>query len=243
MSKSKTDTRDGYYGRSYYCQAERGYHESHLDRARDQKALHPFFWSVLTEGKFQPKTLLDAGCGLGLYADFAASQGVVVTGLDRSSFACQESSQLLGSNKVVRHDLEKTAIPFRANRFDAVACLDVIEHVKRDQYVLNQIYRVIKPGGRILITTPNASGWWHRIFGQSDFSHVNVQDQRYWRQLLTKTGFINIELTGIALFDLLPHKRLRKLFKRRRARPIRLSWPPFLVWALVIRASKPVGWS
>lgn len=46
------------------------------------------------------------------------------------------------------------AIPFKDDQFDTVLCLDVIEHIKDDQKVINEIARVLKKGGKLIFATP-----------------------------------------------------------------------------------------
>jgi len=46
------------------------------------------------------------------------------------------------------------AIPFKDNVFDTVICTQVIEHVPRPWLVVHEIYRVLKEGGHLLLSTP-----------------------------------------------------------------------------------------
>lgn len=51
-------------------------------------------------------------------------------------------------------DISKDRYPFKNNSFDYVICNAVLEHVKDDNYVLNEIYRVLKPGGSFYVSIP-----------------------------------------------------------------------------------------
>src|SRR3972149_2771725 len=54
------------------------------------------------------------------------------------------------------------APPYRSAQFDAVICVDVLEHLEDDRAGLADIYRVLKPGGRVLVTVPAFQSLWSR---------------------------------------------------------------------------------
>ena len=51
-------------------------------------------------------------------------------------------------------------LPFSESTFDIVICLDVLEHIIEDSTVTSEIYRVLKPGGRFLISVPEDPKLW-----------------------------------------------------------------------------------
>lgn len=102
------------------------------------------FDELIKENRGKDKVWLDAGCGRnGLIEEFKGDYGLAV-GVDRG----QE-----GSGKFVRADLSH--LPFRENRFDFITCKWVMEHIAHPQRVINELRRVLAPGGRLLIQTPN----------------------------------------------------------------------------------------
>lgn len=52
-------------------------------------------------------------------------------------------------------------MPFKDASFDAVLCLEVLEHLYCPLRLLTECWRVLRPGGEIVITTPNAWAWWN----------------------------------------------------------------------------------
>jgi ubiquinone/menaquinone biosynthesis C-methylase UbiE len=60
-------------------------------------------------------------------------------------------------------DTDKEDFPFEENFFDFVFCSEIIEHVFDTDKLLCNIYRVMKPGAKMLITTPNLAAWYSRI--------------------------------------------------------------------------------
>jgi len=63
---------------------------------------------------------------------------------------------------VARHDLNQP-LPLRSNSVDVVTAFDVLEHLVETWQVITEIYRVLKPGGFVLIDCPNLAAW-HNIF-------------------------------------------------------------------------------
>lgn len=97
--------------------------------------------------------ILDVGCGFGETMQLFFDQGYKVSGLDPSSEAVQKSRTLLPSCeiKLVFEDIEWE---YEDNSFDVVIILDVLEHVSSEQFVAEQIERVLKPGGLLIVTVP-----------------------------------------------------------------------------------------
>jgi len=94
--------------------------------------------------------LLDMGCGTGL---FAREQCATMTtfGLDFSWEAlCFSRSR--GVTDLVCADSQQ--LPFASNSFDLVTAFDLIEHVERDQQLISEAHRVLRPGGVALIAVP-----------------------------------------------------------------------------------------
>jgi 2-polyprenyl-3-methyl-5-hydroxy-6-metoxy-1,4-benzoquinol methylase len=97
--------------------------------------------------------LLDVGCGTGNLIGVAGSRCGAVHGCDVSEVAVREAS---GCGVVgVCADLNRGALPYRTGAFDWVTCLEVIEHVVDPLQLLRELHRVLRPAGRLLMTTPN----------------------------------------------------------------------------------------
>lgn len=85
---------------------------------------------------------------------------VHVTHFDTSNKLTQDIDVTLGANtinvKAFNIDLEKDPIPMSNDRYDAVICCEVLEHMEIDpMFMLAEVNRVLKPGGTLLLTTPN----------------------------------------------------------------------------------------
>jgi ubiquinone/menaquinone biosynthesis C-methylase UbiE len=106
-------------------------------------------------------TWLDAGCGTGTLARWLAEQGSEVEAVDASPemlrFAEQRarrSSQLLDISFRQVRTIE--ALPFPANCFDGILCSSVLEYVSDPDICLEELGRVLRPNGILLISVPSA---------------------------------------------------------------------------------------
>lgn len=103
------------------------------------------------------KIVLDAGCGTGYGTYELSKKAKKVYGIDQN-IAVIKYAQKVYKNKNLSFqagNLEK--IRFPKNRFDLICIFEVIEHVNDYKGFLKELYRVLKPGGTLLISTPNKS--------------------------------------------------------------------------------------
>lgn len=156
----------------------------------------------------KPKTkvkILDAGCGTGLLAKKMKKYGKVI-GIDISPEAIKYS-------KKRNIDVKKasiTKIPYLKNTFDVVVSIDVLYHqaVKNSQIAINEFYRVLKPGGLLIVKVP-AYNW---LRGKHDITvhtkhRFTVPEVQF---KLKRGGFNNIKTTYFASF-LLPIVLIKRL--------------------------------
>lgn len=122
--------------------------------------------------------LLDIGCGDGALAVAAQRQFKEVYGLDISQ-AAVTAAQARGIH-AAQVNLDVAPIPFAAETFTAVTCLDVLEHVFDPRPVVQEIARVCAPGATLVITTPNIRYWRHItsvLFGR--FPRTSSDEEAY----------------------------------------------------------------
>ena len=104
------------------------------------------------------KTALDVGCGAGLLAEPLARLGAKVTGVDAAT-------ELIGVARAhaaavgVEVDYCAAAVEDLDGRFDLVTCMEVIEHVADPAAFLKALAARLAPGGLLILSTPNATGW------------------------------------------------------------------------------------
>ncbi|MBI4342988.1 MAG: class I SAM-dependent methyltransferase [Candidatus Omnitrophica bacterium] len=151
-------------------------HAPHHWWSRGQEAL---LRQVLSRWLSPGSLILDAGCGSGRMLPMLEAFGRPV-GLDESL----DGLRLGGYPRLARASL--TALPFSAAAFDAVICLDAIEHVERDEAALAELVRVLRPGGLLALTVP-AYGW---LFSRHDVAlgHYRRYSGRELRRKLLAAG-------------------------------------------------------
>ena len=104
-------------------------------------------------------TLVDIGCGRGTLAALVRDRFARVVGVEFSAVAVARAREA-GARPIVA-DLDHPTLPVRDASADAVTCLDVIEHVLDPRRLMREIARVLAPGGRAVVTTPNIQFWRH----------------------------------------------------------------------------------
>ena len=101
--------------------------------------------------------VLEVGCGNGYYLNLLNKLGFNLTlvGIDNDELALKDARKFIrnGEVKLILADANK--LPLEENSFDKVIISEVIEHVESEQKVLSEIYRVLKPGGIMVLTTCN----------------------------------------------------------------------------------------
>jgi 2-polyprenyl-6-hydroxyphenyl methylase/3-demethylubiquinone-9 3-methyltransferase len=103
----------------------------------------------------KPVDVLDLGCGAGFLSNRLAEAGHRVTGLDRSAASLEAAKRRDAAGRVrwVTGDLSK--LPFEPASFDAVCAMDVLEHIEDLGTAIDEIVRVLRPGGRFFYYTFN----------------------------------------------------------------------------------------
>ncbi|MBY5932528.1 bifunctional 2-polyprenyl-6-hydroxyphenol methylase/3-demethylubiquinol 3-O-methyltransferase UbiG [Tateyamaria omphalii] len=103
------------------------------------------------------KDVLDLGCAGGFMAEALAERGGRITGIDPAAQAIEAARiHAKAMARDIRYDVgvgEK--LPYPDYSFDAVVCVDVLEHVEDLETVLAEVARVLRPGGMFLFDTIN----------------------------------------------------------------------------------------
>lgn len=103
------------------------------------------------------KEVLDLGCAGGFMAEAMARRGAVVTGIDPAAeaIAAARAHARAAGLRIGYGVGVGEALPYADAAFDAVVCVDVLEHVADLQKVLAEVARVLRPGGLFLFDTIN----------------------------------------------------------------------------------------
>lgn len=172
------------------------------------------------------KKILEVGCRSGNLTQFYV-EGNEVEGVDIDRNALKEFEERL-KLKGQWVDVDTEDLPFEDNQFDTVVFSEVMEHLRFPQKALQDIARVLKPGGEMVGSVPNAfrlRNRWKFLCGkpfETDPSHYRSYSHRTLRTEL-ETTFKNVSIhpvsghvlgggsTGIPVFTWLPY-RIRTLY-------------------------------
>jgi len=103
------------------------------------------------------KQVLDLGCAGGFMAEALDDRGARVTGIDPAEDSIKAARQHAEQGgRDIRYDVGKgESLPYDGGAFDAVVCVDVLEHVESVEQTLREVARVLRPGGLFLFDTLN----------------------------------------------------------------------------------------
>lgn len=124
--------------------------------------------------------LLDVGCGRGAVASLLSERFDEVHGVDADEEALATAAER--GVGVARADLDREPLPFADGYFDAVVSLDVIEHVLDPATFVRELARVLRPGGKVYLATPNVRflGYLRTLLLKGRFP-LTSSDPRGWQ--------------------------------------------------------------
>jgi 2-polyprenyl-3-methyl-5-hydroxy-6-metoxy-1,4-benzoquinol methylase len=120
-----------------------------------------FALKVLLEERLEGKVILDVGSGPGFILRKLKPKNPVLHALDLSTKCVSYLNQQ--GIKAIRLDISSDAFPYENNFFDYVIFTEVIEHLAFPDHTIQEIYRVLKPGGKLLISTHNPFNLYMRL--------------------------------------------------------------------------------
>ncbi len=180
---------------------------------------------------------LDVGAGRGRLTRLIHEQ------LAAASQACDCNVQRFAPADIpVRQvDLNTQEFPYPENSFDLITCTEVIEHLENPRRLLRGIYRLLKPGGLVILTTPNIlnvksrlrffCAGFYNLFGplpvrldavHQTSGHISPTAYFYLAQALLSSGFSEVEV------DIDKHQRTSMLLAVIFGLPLLLGWLAFL---------------
>ena len=161
--------------------------------------------------------VLDVACGAGFGVQLLAQAGAYPIGVDLDARALAEARALEPAARLVRADAACLPLPDAA--FDLVTSFETLEHVPDAAALLGELRRVLRPGGRLVLSTPN------RAFGPSEHHqnpfHLREFEADELRQLLQRA------FSTVRLFGQRPSPAYRYvpyLLVERRYEPAALVW-------------------
>jgi|SRR3989344_5257028 len=165
--------------------------------------LRAFYLKQLLKSLDAPQNILDTGCGIGLNSFLAAQKGFKVTGVDNNKEKIIIAERMLSSAKYpnvrfVYGDITK--MEFKDESFTSIICFEVLEHIDNDKKALNEISRVLKRNGILLLSTP----------GISFISRINQKTKHHVREgyslqeISEKLHDVGLEITKLIKIEHTP---------------------------------------
>jgi SAM-dependent methyltransferase len=185
-----------------------------------------------------PARIVDVGCGDGFATKVAADRnpGHYFVGLDWSAGSLKSARDR--GIEVVRASIDAPSLPLAAESADVVVMSEVIEHLVDTDSAIEAAHRVLKPGGSLLLSTPNLASWYNRgllavgiqpVFsevslrgvygrpGSQVAGHLHMFTKRALVEFLSAYGFSPVRVAGARYHDVpAPLRPVDRLF---------CSWP------------------
>lgn len=178
--------------------------------------------------------VLDVGCGAAPGLRYLRRVGATAIGIDTSGYALSMAQALVPDALLVRGDAMQ-GLPCVDQTIDVVLLSEVVEHVTHAEMLLHDCMRVLRIGGRIIITTPNLwdiRRWlvplWGEVWsGDTDPTHINLYTPPRLVQQVRAAGFEQIRRhTGFKPAFWLSSRRLRMRMP--------IPYPPFVGNGLLV---------
>ena len=118
----------------------------------------------LLHGK--PTKILDLGCGCGELGkqlkENKRTRKSRIYGVDIDKKRLEEARRTKAYSSLIQADIDKR-LPLGSSSFDAIFSIDVIEHLKNPRRLVSESYRLLKPRGQLILSTPNVTNYYSRL--------------------------------------------------------------------------------
>lgn len=144
---------------------------------------------------------------------------------------------ITGGKGIIQTDFNQT-LPFKAKSFSGAISLEVIEHLINHELFLKEIYRILKPSGWLIISTPNIAWWGYRLFlligrpPKKEGYHLRFFTHFSLVRLLSQLGFNIIKTNSFSTLPLINRYLKKPIY------PTISIWPNLFAQDLVFLCQK-----
>lgn len=186
------------------------------------------------------RVILDAGCSAGTIARALVAGGAVVDGIEFDPVAAAQARAVCRTLLV--GDLESMELPLAEGAYDAIVLADVIEHLRGSEAVMARLRPLLRPGGRLVISTPNIANWSMRLLhllGRWDYRERGIMDRTHVRFFTRRTLRRAVEEAGYRVVEMdvtVPLPVLRRPPFSALAHALGRAWKSMLAYQFVVVA-------
>lgn len=178
---------------------------------------HFWFWAkilflkvVFSHNRVPKKAhIVDVGCGCGNVLSKLQSWGYKnAAGIDVSTTALEFCREMGLKNVFLS---QENKLPFKNESIDVAVCLDVLEHIKNDSGYLGELWRILKPNGRIIMMVPAHRFLWS--YHDEHLGHYRRYSKAAIRERFLAAGFPALRISyihALCFFLLIPFRILRR---------------------------------
>lgn len=177
--------------------------ESGGDTEAQTYLLQPVVAALRAQGA---KKILDLGCGNGAFTGRVQREGFDISGLDHSHSGVEIARKHFPRIAFDQYDVNSALPPQYCQGYDAVICVEVIEHLLLPRKLLEAARAALKPNGLLVVTTPFHGYWknlalavtggfdahWHPL---RDYGHIKFFSRATLRALLEECGFNQLQIS------------------------------------------------
>jgi 2-polyprenyl-3-methyl-5-hydroxy-6-metoxy-1,4-benzoquinol methylase len=143
--------------------------------------------------------VLDVGCSSGYLSAPLAARGNTIVGIELDPDAAREAEAYC--EQILVGNVESMVLPLEPGTFDVVILGDVIEHLRDPVATLARLRPLLRPGGRLVLSTPNVANWALRLSllggrwrytdrGILDRTHTHLFTRATLREAIESAGYI-----------------------------------------------------
>lgn len=160
----------------------------------------------------QDLKVLDVGCSSGIITAYLADHVGQISGIDVDKKAIALAKKNFKKKNLNFEEMDATITRYRNNYFDILICNQIYCHFENPQYLMTEVYRVLKPGGICVLGASNR--WYLKIIGKKD--PITLYYKSFWQLRKLCSRFIIHGYTARILHDpkkfkftkLAPYQRL-----------------------------------
>ena len=202
MEEVQAIYRGSYFANPAFASTDDGAYYGYRDQAEDRPNVERRMDEILARAEryVAPGRLLDVGCGLGFMVGTAARRGWDAHGVDLNADAVAWAHEHV-STQITVGTLDSLEAP--DSSFDCITLLDLIEHVADPLHELTPVARALRPGGVLVIVTPDAGSIVSRAFGSHWLEmkrapeHLHFFSRDGLTRMLATAGFDVVDMHSI----------------------------------------------